>query len=227
MPSNWSTIHPIQKRSSHQLIIDRAKERVKKLMKRVLNNKRDWFNCNNMYEFIFGILLLPVSVAYLYIGRYYHGKLFFANNNCNGCKVCVNNCPFRAIRLKGKKKPLPYWTYRCESCMRCATICPEGAIEIGQSWGALLFYIWTIPVAFYFLDFLGGYFGAVNQIRGTIFSEIINILFWYPSIFIPYVIFQLLLRIPPVRWLFSHTTMTRFKWWGRYREPDTNLKKLS
>ena len=226
MPSNWSTVHPIQKTSSHQFIIERARKRVLRFMDRILTKKREWINFNNMYEIVFGILLLPISVAYLYIGRYFHGKLFFANNKCNGCKICINNCPFDAIRLKGRKRPLPFWTYRCESCMRCATICPERAIEIGQSWGAILFYLWGIPITFYFLNYLGEYFSSVNQIKGTTVSEIITVLFWYPTVFIPYIIFQLLLRVPPIHWLFTHTTMTHFKWWGRYKEPGTRLKKI-
>jgi ferredoxin len=226
MPSNWCTVHPIQKRPQHHTIIEKANKRVSRFIRNIIETRREWFTLNNLYEFLFGLLLLPISVAYLYIGRFFHGKLFFANKNCNACEVCAKNCPFGAIRLFGKKKPLPYWTYRCESCMRCATICPKNAIEIGQSWGVILFYLWTIPFAFYIMDFLGEYFSSINQIRGTILSEIINVLFWYPSILIPYIIFQLSLRIPFIHWLFTHTTMTHFNWWGRYSEPDTNIKEL-
>jgi Pyruvate/2-oxoacid:ferredoxin oxidoreductase delta subunit len=226
MPSNWSTLHPIQKTSSHQAIIDRARKRIIRFMCNILNNRWEWFNLNNLYEFVSGMLLLPISAAYLLFGRFYHSKLYFANKNCNQCGICVKNCPYQAIRLYGKKRPLPYWTYRCESCMRCATLCPENAIEIGQSWGVLVFYIGTIPFSVYFLNILGEHIGGIDQIRGTFYAEIIEVLFWYPSIFIPYFIFQLFLRIPIVNWIFTHTTMTHFKWWGRYREPGTRLKEI-
>jgi len=226
MPSNWSTVHPAQKTSSHQAIIQRARKRVVRFTSDILSGKSDWFNLNNLYELIFGALLLPISLAYLFIGRFFHAKLFFANSNCNACDICEKNCPYNAIRLWGKKKPKPYWTYRCESCMRCTAICPKNAIEIGQSWGVLLFYIGSLPLSVYLFKLIGiGQF--LNPwINGTVVRDLIDILFWYPAIFIPYFVFQLLLRIPPIHWFFTHTTMTHLKFWNRYREPESNLKKL-
>ena len=226
MPSNWSTLHPIQKTSNHQAIIERAKKRVIRFTNDILNGKSDWINLNNLYELIFGTILIPISLGYIFFGRFFHAKLFFANSNCNACGICEKNCPFRAIRLWGKKRPMPYWTYHCESCMRCTEICPENAIEIGQSWGAILFYIWSLPLSIYFLNYIGYSKNIVPWLHGTIVRDILDILLWYPAIFIPYFIFQLILRIPPIHWFFTHTTMTHLKFWGRYREPETNLKKL-
>jgi Pyruvate/2-oxoacid:ferredoxin oxidoreductase delta subunit len=226
MPSNWSTIYPAQKTRSLKEIIGRARKRVDRFTNDILQGKSDWINFNNLYELIFGFLLMPISVAYLFIGRFFHAKLFFANNNCNTCSICQKNCPYHAIRLLGKRKPMPYWTYRCESCMRCTKICPENAIEIGHSWGVILFYIGTLPFSVYFLKLIGNGQHVLPWLNGTSAKEIIDLLFWYPAIFLPYFIFQLLLRIPPIHWFFTHTSMTHLKFWGRYKEPETNLRKL-
>jgi ferredoxin len=226
MPSNWSTIHPAQKTSRHQAIIERARKKVVHFTRKILDGKLVWFNFNNLYEFIFATLLLPISVLYLFIGRFFHAKLFFANNNCNGCRICEKHCPYHAIWLWGKKNPMPYWTYRCESCMRCTRICPENAIEIGQSWGVILFYIGSLPLSLYFFKLFG--IGQIVHpwIKGTVARDLIDLIFWYPAIFIPYFIFQLLLRFPPIHWFFTHSTMTHLKFWIRYREPETDLRKL-
>jgi len=226
MPSNWSTIHPTQKTSSHEAIIQRARKRVVSFTKEIISGGTEWFNLNNLYELIFGTLLLPISLGYLFIGRFFHAKLFFANHNCNSCRLCEKNCPYHAIRLWGKKHPMPYWTYRCESCMRCTKICPENAIEIGQSWGVILFYLCSLPLSVYFFKLIG--IGQILSpwINGTIVRDLVDILFWYPAIFIPYFMFQLLLRNPAIHWFFTHSTMTHLKFWNRYGEPETDLRKL-
>ena len=223
MPSNWSTFHPIQSREKHSAIIERAEKRVTLFMDRILSGKKVWLTLNNLYEIISGLLLSLISIGYLLIGRFFHSKLFFANSNCNGCGICEKNCPYNAIKLIGKKD-IPYWTYHCESCMKCTALCPKNAIEIGQSWGVILYFIAVFPISVYVLSSLNKYFPGAADFRGSWVSDIIDLLYWYPAIFISYFIFYLLLRIPFVNWIFTHTTMTHFKFWGRYKEPNTNLK---
>jgi len=51
--------------------------------------------------------------------------------------------------------------------------------------------------------------------------------YYYPAIFTSYYIFNALIRIPAINWIFTHTTMTHLSFWGRYREPDTKLKNIA
>ena len=44
---------------------------------------------------------------------------------------------------------------------------------------------------------------------------------------ISYYIFNTLVRVPAINWIFTHTTMTHWYRWGRYREPNTQLKNIS
>ena len=223
MPSNWYLVHPIQRIKRQKEILNRSRKRVTSFTSKVFSGKKVWFTLNNLYEITDGILLSLVSAGYVFIGRFFHSKLFIANSKCNACGICVHNCPFGGIELRGKKNPKPFWTYRCESCMKCASICPHNAIDMGQSWGVLLYFIAVLPVSVYLLTYLNNYLPGMDDLKGSWISDLIDILFWYPAIFISYYIFHLLNRIPFINWIFTHTTLTHIKSWGRHKEPDTDL----
>lgn len=227
MPSNWFSLHPIQRAKSQEAIIAKANHKVKGFIDKIFSNGKVWLTLNNLYEIIGGILLSLISVGYLFIGRFFLAKLFFATSKCNGCGVCAENCSFSAIKMWGKENPKPFWKYNCESCMRCAALCPQNAIEAGQSWGVILYFITTIPVSFYIFSILNTYIPGIENLKGSWLRTLLDILYWYPSIFISYYIFHFLLRIPVINWIFTHTTMTHFSFWGRHRDPSTNLKKIA
>ena len=50
-----------------------------------------------------------------------------ANNKCNGCGICAENCPTRAISKENLKTAD---STKCISCMRCVAKCPQGARKI-------------------------------------------------------------------------------------------------
>ena len=225
MPSNWFSLHPIQSLKNHQAIIDRGAKKTSRFIGRIFQGDTRWFTWNNLYEIIWGVLLSLISVAYLFAGRFFLAKLFFANNNCDSCGVCAKSCSVGAIKMWGKDNPKPFWKYNCESCMRCAAFCPKDAIEAGQSWGVILYYISAVPIAAYLFSYLGGYIPAISGLENSIVGEILNLIYFYPAIFISYYIFYALIQVPGINWLFTHTTMTHF--WRRYREPKTKLRHVS
>lgn len=57
-------------------------------------------------------------------------KPFFAEDSCNGCSLCVRNCPAHAITLRNGK---PVWAAQCFQCLRCINECPQQAIQYGKS----------------------------------------------------------------------------------------------
>lgn len=227
MPSNWYSLHPIQSRKNHEAIINLAKNKISHFTERILQNGKVWFTLNNLYEIIWGVLLSLISAGYLLMGRFFLAKLFFANKNCDGCGICADYCTFDAIKMRGKQNPKPFWKYNCESCMRCSAFCPRNAVEAGHSWGVILYFIAAVPVGAYIFSWLSGYFYAVENPGGHWITSIINLIYFYPAIFISYYIFNALIRIPAINWIFTHTTLTHLPFWKRYREPNTKLKDFA
>jgi ferredoxin len=227
MPSNWFSLHPIQNRTSHEAIIDRGEQKVSTFMGKVLARSTIWFTGNNLYEILLGTLLSLISVGYLLFGRFFLAKLFFANNTCDGCGVCERYCTVNAIAMRGKDRRLPFWKYNCESCMKCAAFCPHNAIEVGHSWGVILYFITAIPISVYLMSLFGADSTRIETVDTGWVGNILNIIYFYPAIVVSYSIFSLLIRVPFINYLFTHTTMTHLSFWGRYKEPKTRLKDMS
>ena len=219
MPSNWIAFHPGLHPRSAEAIIRRAEPRPRAFAERLLSGGRIWFTLNNLYEAVWGVLLLPISLLYLLVGRFFLAKVFFANNDCNGCGACARQCPVGAIRMLGAR---PFWKYNCESCMRCMAFCPQRAIEASHSWAVLLYFLTTVPVSMYLFAWLGG---KAHPIHSPWLARAVNILWMYLSLFASYYVLDLLTRIPHINYLFTHTTLTRI--YRRYHEPATSVKDLS
>jgi Pyruvate/2-oxoacid:ferredoxin oxidoreductase delta subunit len=159
----------------------------------------------------FGLVLAPVSLGYLLVGRPLLGKLFIADERCTSCGICAKTCPFGAIRMLGTSKARPYWTWDCESCMRCMNVCPESAI---QAWQPGLAAITLIS------SFAAAPVAVVVATSGQLMSLAVLLGSWG-------IIYALLWRVSrylPMAWLVGHTTFTRI--YRRYHEPGSDLRKV-
>jgi len=221
MPSNWIALHPGFSEKNARAIIERARPKVDGFFDTVVSGGRAFrgFVCLAL-----GILLAPVSAGYLLYGRFMFSKLFFADNRCNGCGICAKDCPNNAIRMLGKKRPRPYWTFSCESCMHCIGFCPEQAVQAGHSWAVILYFISAVPFAQYLLKLMVTYLPGAEMIRGTWAMSVIQYPFFLMSLAAAYALFYLLTRITAVNAAFAYTTLTRA--YRRYNEPDTGVREM-
>jgi formate hydrogenlyase subunit 6/NADH:ubiquinone oxidoreductase subunit I len=66
------------------------------------------------------------------------GKLLWAEEKCDGCKLCVRDCPARAIEIEtedraAKKFVFHYHMDRCIYCAQCVESCPEKALSMSAT----------------------------------------------------------------------------------------------
>jgi Pyruvate/2-oxoacid:ferredoxin oxidoreductase delta subunit len=221
MPSNWISVHPGLSPDSVAGITARARTRVAHLIAAILSGERRF---SSWIVFLLGLLVLPISLAYLLIGRFFLVKLFFASDRCNGCGLCAQHCPNGAIEMRGSgRDSRPYWTFRCESCMRCMAYCPMRAVEASHLLGVGAYLLAGIIPTTALLAWLAVRVPVLVFLSWTPdwVLESVNAII---AIGLAYPVFHLLLRIRWVHRFFTRATLTYY--YRRYREPETTLKDL-
>jgi Pyruvate/2-oxoacid:ferredoxin oxidoreductase delta subunit len=205
MPSNWLSIHPALREKSVNFIFEKNHERVKKHFEKLYSKKTDFSARKDLIQ---DILILPVSVAYYFAGRYFLAKSFYASSKCTRCNLCVKECPVKAVKTIDRR---PSWTFKCESCMKCMNSCPACDIETTHG-------LWAVSV-------------GVSATGAPILASLLPAAFhhWFTT----FLIFNLLLigliallykvqhRLLKNRILakiISFTSLTCYKFWGRYNK---------
>lgn len=216
MPSNWMSLHWGLNATNSKFIIDRAKLKADSFMKSILAGKKVF---RGLQFLLVGLILSPISLAYLVIGRFFLSKLFFASSNCTGCGLCAQSCPVKAIRMVGSNKSRPYWTFACESCMRCMGYCPNKAVEVSHSFAIVLYFIATLPVSYYLLEGIRNFIPIEHG--AFLIKVLLDYIYTLVSIFAAYLILYWLIKIPLLNKLCTYTTFAHF--YRRYHEPDTAL----
>jgi ferredoxin len=202
-------------------IVKRAKRRTACFISAILSGSQRF---TGWFVSLPGIFLLPISMAYLLIGRFFLAKLFFASNRCTGCGLCAEYCPNGAIEMRGSGKDArPYWTFRCESCMRCMGYCPVRAVEASHLLAAGTYLVTrTIPTTA-----ILAWVTARIPLLAALNDLLQWVLKWANTILVLatiYPLFHLLLRIRGINWFFTRATVTHT--YRRYHEPETSLKDL-
>ena len=63
-------------------------------------------------------------------------KVVISKESCKSCGYCVKFCPKdvlaigQDVNMKGYQYAVPKNPDQCIGCKRCATICPDAAIEV-------------------------------------------------------------------------------------------------
>lgn len=227
MAANMNNLHPSLTPAAINGICKKSRKKIASFLDRVMDGRRVIFTLNNLYEAAWSILLfwfIPIfPILYLIYAKTSMAKIMFANNTCVACGMCAKICPSQAIKMKrflGKTRP--FWTYRCENCMRCMGYCKRKAIEAGHSWALLQILVIGAPVVTNMTtgltntEFLG--------IQNPWLMLLVEALYYIPALFGSYWIFWMLLRIPSVNTIFSVTTLTHY--FKRFHDPETRIKFL-
>lgn len=218
MPSNWLALHPGLP-PQHVAIISAETEKITKhWVSEILAGKT---SLHGWLELALGILLFPLSMGYLIMGRLFLSKLFFASEKCTGCGLCAAHCPAKAIKMKNGR---PYWTFACESCMRCMGYCPTKAIEASHPLAVLAIWIFFLPATAWGLDRIIQALSRMTAIQANWWSLPVEIGFNLIVIASLSEIFQRLARNRILNKIFSLTTLTHY--YRRYHQPTVHMASL-
>lgn len=222
MPHNWTTlIPPYSGKLEHRINLE-LPSAADTFITKLLTGRRLFHRIGDL---IFTLLIFPLPFLFLLIGHKFLAKTIFAGESCNGCGLCAKNCPNNAIRMLGKQKR-PYWTFRCEQCMRCVGYCPQKAVDsnslIVLAFAAMLA---AIPVESAATRAL---FALLPPLSGFLHGVTAYLLYYVAVLLLAaaiYALFFLLGRIP-----FVNRVMTRLSfmhYWRKYRHADVPIEKLS
>lgn len=230
MPANMTSIHPTLTSRHAARIVARARAKFDRNMDRFFRSGRLWLTRNNLYEAVWSAAVLrfiPLfPLLYLVLGRFFMGKVMFANVRCTGCGTCAASCPSGALIMRGRNAPRPYWRINCEHCLRCLNYCPHKAIGAPLPWAAFLWWLGSAAaLAAAVFTRLTAIVPGLESWRGYWTVELANSLVYYPVFIAAYALFHLLTRLKPLNAVLSRTSLSFF--FKQYRAPGTSLALLT
>lgn len=216
LPSNWISVHPsLQKKVIESLFTNYKRVSIR-FANKIFEGKRDY---RALYDFPLDILIAPVSVLYYCFGRFFFAKSFYASRACNNCELCIKQCPVKAISLVDNR---PFWSYKCESCMHCMNICPERAIETAHGYIIGLFILLNTILQSLVYKWLLNHniqWFSYNTSKGFIWRSLFETIVAFIALLISYRMVHHLRKIKIFDMLITYTSLTKFKFWGRYKPP--------
>lgn len=126
LPSNYILWGGAISPEKQQLKFAAAINKIERIVKVVQNRAKLSPDKGSFWQNI--ILSLIYRVSYPYVAGM--DKSFFADEKCDGCKICQKICPAGNIQIiQGK----PAWQHGCEQCFACIQWCPKEAIQYGKN----------------------------------------------------------------------------------------------
>jgi len=223
LPSNWIILHPGLKEKVVNSIYDRCYKIVTNFALQMLSGKRSF---KALLSLPIDIALLPIALGYYFIGRFFLAKTLIATDACNNCEKCIKKCPVNAITMVNER---PYWSYKCESCMRCVNICSERAIETTHTYTSILILISSLVISPLLIMMLK-YVGLWEFIDRSVITEnlwsLIDMVIFLVFVIVSYRVLHFLMRYKLVNKIITYTSLSSYTFWRRYRAPK-NFKPSS
>jgi Pyruvate/2-oxoacid:ferredoxin oxidoreductase delta subunit/type III secretory pathway component EscS len=216
LPSNWISLHPAIGKKGTLVIYKHIEPKVREFAKTILKGNRN-YKALSLRNMILDVIISPVSIGYMLVGKYLFSKTYIATSACNNCGICDKTCPVQAIKeVDGRK----FWTFTCESCMQCMNSCPQKAIETAHGFIVLIWFATSLVVRFLVGQLLKSpllqdWYWLQNE--GVVFG--LKSILILPILFFGYRMMHFLMRYKLFEHLFVWTSLTKLKFWGRYKAP--------
>ncbi len=208
-PAGITEIIPPPGDSQNERIRDFGDRRVDMLAQKLVSGER-----SVRHNLLLAILYVPFGLAYGLFGRHFLGKLYVADDKCNGCGRCVRSCPAGAIRLTLGK---PGWDLRCQGCQRCINLCPRRAINTSIIRLALILGVMFASGDWLFAQVTGMAIWPFTGIAGAIAGWSFTLAAMIALIYMADKMIFLFERVPLVR----RVAAINFNWWyRRYLDPE-------
>ena len=221
LPSNWISFHPGVKERVVESLYKHCKGITEKFALKILSGKKVYTAFRDIIQ---DILIMPISIGYFFVGRFILAKSFYATDACDKCDICIDNCPVKAILTVDNR---PFWSYRCESCMRCMNNCPKRAIETAHGYIIGIMILFNMGITVWFWQGVGKFItipsdNGLVKIGVTLTGWVLVFMVMVLS----YRLFHYLLRVPVIRQFFYYTSITRYKFWRRYKPSRKMIAQL-
>lgn len=218
MPQNWTTLIPPYSKRLEEKICKEINITASVFADRIINGERIY---KRKWDLIFGICLLPLTAAFVLVGHCIFSKTMFAGINCNGCGKCVQNCPKGAVRMKGNSIRRPYWTLKCEQCMRCTAFCPQKAADSSLIMLALYIVVLMLAYPEASVDYI---LSTQFALKNLFLVRLIGLLVWFIfsllSVSIMYLPFFAVNKIKVINKVFTYLNPSNY--WRKYHEPSVS-----
>ena len=214
LPSNWISIHPGLNERTVKFLHKKNKERISLFAEKIFSG-RSVFKA--LREIIQDLLVSPIAFLYYFIGRFALAKSYYASKDCNNCDLCINNCPVKAIIRVNNR---PFWTFNCESCMRCMSFCNKKAIETAHGFFIGIMILNSSVILLLFYKYFNIYF---FEIKNEVLKFIIEPIIMLSALAVTYRITHYLMRFRFFERMMVFTSLTKLKFWGRRYRAIKNL----
>jgi ferredoxin len=214
LPSNWISIHPGIRKKVVSSIFMRCEKNTRRFARNILTGKKRY---RALFDIVQDLAVSPIALAYYFVGRFILAKSFVASHACTMCGLCIKSCPVGAVKELDKR---PYWTLKCESCMKCMNACPERAIQTAHGFviGTLYIILTAGMEWLYYLTVDRLPAGTLHIVldNGNIRFLIASAL-CIPFLFMNYRIVHYLMHFRLFERMVVFTSLTVFKFWRRYK----------
>ena len=216
LPSNWISLHPGIKAKVVDSMFMKCKRQSLTFITKILDGKR---NYRSIFDIVQDLLISPIALGYYFVGRFMLAKTFYASMTCDNCELCIKQCPVKAIKLVYNR---PFWSYKCESCMRCMNSCPKKSIESAHGFiigFTFVFYSVLLAGIYAFFAKESFTFFTTSSFLSSILKFVFEAVTMFILLVLSYRIVHFLRRFKFFDYLIFYTSLTRFKFWRRYKAP--------
>ena len=226
MPSNWVQVHPRLSDDTIARVKAYSEARARAFAGALVRGQRFFATWSNAWDLLLGLAMVPISLLYIVFGRVGFAKVFYANDACNACGLCVQNCPVGGVELiGGQKTGRPHWNWHCESCNRCMAYCPHQAIDVSHSWLLIMTAVSLIPVCDWLVDRLLAWSPAAAPLDHAAARFFFMLVWWWVLLIAMGILLHLLARVPALNMALKWTSLSRL--FRPYHEPETRVKMMA